>query len=955
MLGASFMIHLGQHNHNIPVALAVLGSIWLTGIIAILWVNRNMKQLANAQAQAAANAQEQRLLAESLADIAIALNSTLELDEVMSRLLVQVERVVPSDTANIMLCDGDSARIVHTRGYTETNQASNDFALQFPIHNIPSFQQMMASKRPYMVADTQADPDWHLDIRAYAPRSYVGAPMVVEGEIIGFLNLNSETPGFFTTEQAEQLDMFAALAATAIRNAQLYEQLRESETKFKALAEQSPNIIFISQNGRIVYTNARAVAELGYTKEELYAPSFDPLTLVDQNSRKLLLQNFQEYQAGRDVAPCEYHLISKDGQHKDVMISTKLMNLAGEPAIFGIITDITAFKQTELELERRLQQQDAVARLGQQALAAKDLSLLLDDAALLVAQVLDVPFCKILTSRPDGEALLLQAGVGWQAGLVGEALVGIGRDSQAGYTLLSDEPVIVTDLARDPRFSGPPLLTEHGVISGISTTIPGRERPFGVLGAHTNTYRQFTQDDVNFLQSVAHILAETVTRQETEADLYQHIHYLKLLNDITQTGASAINLPEMLQLLADRLGELFDADGCYISLWDAEKNRPMPVASYGPLRQTYASLKPLPGEPTMTESVLQAGRPLAVEDVLHTPYLSRRIAEMFPTRSMLGLPLIAGGEKLGVALISYHHPRHFTEEDIAKGKQSATQIALAVARVQLLDEVQNQAALLEQRVAERTAELEAVLQELRQTQEQLVEREKLAVLGRLAGGVAHELRNPLGAMRNATYALSMLLDAANTNVTNLIEVLNDEIEVSVGIITSLLEYTHRRPPLIRSIDVHELINHAVEELNAPAEIDVIYQIDDSLPPALGDPAHLLKILHNLGQNAVQAMSPPYAAQANGRLTIQAVVTETDHIAISFSDTGIGFPMENKDKLFEPLFSTKAKGIGLGLPLVKAMLEDMNGRIEATGQPGKGATFTIYIPVSENPSGQSETR
>src|SRR3954452_24429050 len=123
-------------------------------------------------------------------------------------------------------------------------------------------------------------------------------------------------------------------------------------------------------------------------------------------------------------------------------------------------------------------QQAVVAELGYRALTGTDLAILMDEAVVLVAQSLRVEYCKVLELLPEGDALLLRAGTGWNEGLVGRATVGAGLDSQAGYTLLLDEPVIVKDLRAERRFDGSSLLHEHGVVSGMSTLIRGYEKPF---------------------------------------------------------------------------------------------------------------------------------------------------------------------------------------------------------------------------------------------------------------------------------------------------------------------------------------------------------------------------------------------------------------------------------------------------------------------------------------------
>jgi PAS domain-containing protein len=173
----------------------------------------------------------------------------------------------------------------------------------------------------------------------------------------------------------------------------------------------------------------------------------------------------------------------------------------------------------EARLRELARQQAAVAKLGRRALGTHALQGLMEEAAASLAEVLGVEYAEVLELLPGGVGLLLRSGVGWTDGLVGRTKVGAGRDSQAGYTLLSDEPVVVGDLRSEARFAGPPLLREHGVVSGMSTVVVGRERPYGVLGAFTRERRTFAEDDVNFLSAVANVLAAAIERERVEAEL----------------------------------------------------------------------------------------------------------------------------------------------------------------------------------------------------------------------------------------------------------------------------------------------------------------------------------------------------------------------------------------------------------------------------------------------------
>ena len=170
-------------------------------------------------------------------------------------------------------------------------------------------------------------------------------------------------------------------------------------------------------------------------------------------------------------------------------------------------------------LQTRSWQQKAISELSQHALEGLDLRTLLDDAVSLVPKILGVEFCKMLELSPDRKSLFLRAGAGWKAGYVGKVVLAAGPNSQAGFALLSRSPVIVEDLQTEKRFHGPPLLLEHGVVSGISVIIHGRAKPYGVLGAHTNRSRKFTGDDIHFLQSVANVLAAAIERRGLEEEL----------------------------------------------------------------------------------------------------------------------------------------------------------------------------------------------------------------------------------------------------------------------------------------------------------------------------------------------------------------------------------------------------------------------------------------------------
>jgi signal transduction histidine kinase len=178
--------------------------------------------------------------------------------------------------------------------------------------------------------------------------------------------------------------------------------------------------------------------------------------------------------------------------------------------------DITERKRAEEQLERRIQQQAAVAELGVRALEDGALQRLMDEAVRLVCRALGVEFAKVDELLAEGEGLLVSAGAGWREGVVGSCVLPAGRGSPAGYALLVREPVIVDDMSAETRFEVPAVLREHGVMSYISVVIDPRGIPFGTLAAASTNRRTFSEDDVSFVQSVANVLATAVERAHTD-------------------------------------------------------------------------------------------------------------------------------------------------------------------------------------------------------------------------------------------------------------------------------------------------------------------------------------------------------------------------------------------------------------------------------------------------------
>jgi signal transduction histidine kinase len=251
---------------------------------------------------------------------------------------------------------------------------------------------------------------------------------------------------------------------------------------------------------------------------------------------------------------------------------------------------------------------------------------------------------------------------------------------------------------------------------------------------------------------------------------------------------------------------------------------------------------------------------------------------------------------------------------------------------------------LEMKVEERTMQLI-------DAQEELVRKEKLATLGQLSGSVGHELRNPMGVISNAVYFLQTVMPDADKTVREYLDIIKSEVNNSQRIITDLLDFTRTKTPRTKPVTVNEVISRSLEKCVLPESVAVNCFIEEGLPLIKVDPFQTGQVFQNLIMNAVQAMpeggnlridarlSPPHPSLDKGG---QGLVE--DFIEISVTDTGKGISPDNLTKIFQPLFTTKAKGIGLGLTVCKRLTEANGGRIEVESNSG-GTTFTVMLPVN----------
>lgn len=332
---------------------------------------------------------------------------------------------------------------------------------------------------------------------------------------------------------------------------------------------------------------------------------------------------------------------------------------------------------------------------------------------------------------------------------------------------------------------------------------------------------------------------------------------------------------------------------------------------------------------------VQLRRPVIHNDLTSHPHLKGMPPGHAAIVRELTLPIYREGRLVAVMGIG-NKPSDYTEDDVQIVAYLADIAWELAARRRAEAALQNYSLTLEDEVRART-------NELLEAQTKLVRQERLAVLGQLAGSVGHELRNPLGVITNSVYVLRLLLPDVPEQVKEYLDLIESEAYAATRIIGDLLEFPRVTSTLPAPVAVTELIQRSVERYPLRDEVTLVQDVPSDLGSIYVDAKQIVQVLGNLLTNAQQAIP------GTGQVTI-LVRKHDDHVSIAISDTGSGMSTETLARIFDPLFTTKARGIGLGLPVCEKLVTINGGSIEVRSEVGVGSTFTVLLPT-----GPSEVR
>jgi signal transduction histidine kinase len=456
-----------------------------------------------------------------------------------------------------------------------------------------------------------------------------------------------------------------------------------------------------------------------------------------------------------------------------------------------------------------------------------------------------------------------------------------------------------------------------------SVPVMFRSAPVGVLlvGYHEQRWRSEWRREL--LRAIAVHFAASLEKYRILDDLRGRFEELSLLNEIGRAVASSLDLERTLDQAVWALNQLVTTSTCYVLLLEGDELRF--VASTPSTRMLVGTKVPLNGVSVVARAVRER-RAIPVDDVLNSPLVDQLLAASYDARSILAAPLLVRDQPVGaVVVVQRWNVRHFTPAEVDRIMTIANHLAVAIDNARLYED------------------LRASYAKLARAQGQLVHRERLAALGELSAVIAHEVRNPLGVFFNSLGALRRMLPSEGARM--LLDVMGEEADRLNRMVRELLEFSKPATPDFQPESLARLLDEAVAAAlaSAGAGIEVRREFAPAEPLVPVDAQLIRRAFLNLALNAVQAMPE------GGTLTASLEIVGGD-VVVEIRDTGAGLSEQARGRLFEPFFTTKATGTGLGLALVKRIVEDHGGSIAVRGASPHGTVFATRLPLERAPAG-----
>jgi PAS domain S-box-containing protein len=671
---------------------------------------------------------------------------------------------------------------------------------------------------------------------------------------------------------------------------------RQSACDFQTFTEQSPNMIFINQGGRVVYVNKRCAETMGYSRDEFYAPEFDFISLIAPESVGLIQANFKRHLAGEDIEPYEYSILTRKGQKIQAIITTRLINFEGARAILGIITDITDRKRAEEELRYRLEFQRLITTISSRFinLYPAQIDDEIDRTLQQIANFANADRSYVFQFSDDQKSISCTHE--WCADQI-EPLIGRLRNAPVDtfpWILkkhLRGEMVLIPRVSDLPSeaFKEKQEFMRQGIQSLLVVPMICSNKVMGFIGLDSVKEEKMWAGDTNsLLKIVGQVFANALENKKTRQALQQSEERLRIVFE---------TFPDPVTIIQAEDGRCIDVNSAFtrVTGW------------------TYDEV---------------VGKTAADLDIWHDP----------PAR-----------EKM-IADITEHGKVENLEAQF-RLKDGRLITALMSATLIIL---RNRPHILT--ITRDISELKAAQQEREQLRTRLIQAQKMEAIGTLAGGIAHDFNNILGAIIG--YAEMALYDTQKDSMEhyNTEQVLKAGHRAK-DLVKQILAFSRKSEQDKKIIFLTPIIKEVLKLLRAslPTTIEIRQNIEPNLDAIFADPTQIHQVMMNLCTNSAHAMGDKGGILEinlhNSNLDTKAAARYPElnpgpYVKLSVSDTGCGMDFATLQRIFDPYFTTKEqdKGTGMGLAVVHGIVKGHGGSIHVESAVAEGTRFDILFPV-----------